>query len=130
MGVNQSYTSQVLETLTIDSGLKSRFLFCLIFQFYLMYLLICQKPAHFLSAQIALVSTFFQIFIVIWMYNFGVKTKKNKKLTLKFTITDLTNYYCTYGHMPRIFWTSIKISVILWQQINIMKYKTLPIIFG
>ena len=30
-----------------NSGLKSRFLFCLIFQFYLMYRLICQKPAHF-----------------------------------------------------------------------------------
>ena len=27
MGVNQSYTSQALKTLTIDSGLKSRFLF-------------------------------------------------------------------------------------------------------
>ena len=47
-----------------NSGLKSRLLFCLIFQFYLMYRLICHKPAHFLSAQIALVSTFFQMFIV------------------------------------------------------------------
>ena len=36
-----------------------------------MYRLICQKPAHFLSAQMALVSTFFQIFIVLGMYNFG-----------------------------------------------------------
>ena len=35
-----------------------------------MYSLICQKPAHFLSAQMALVSTFFQIFIVLGMYNF------------------------------------------------------------
>ena len=30
-----------------NSGLKSRFLFYLIFQFYLMYRLICRKPAHF-----------------------------------------------------------------------------------
>ena len=29
-----------------------------------MYSLICQKPAHFLSTQMALVSTFFQMFIV------------------------------------------------------------------
>ena len=36
-----------------------------------MYRLICQKPVHFLSAQMALVSTFFQMFIVLGMYNFG-----------------------------------------------------------
>ena len=54
-----------------NSVLKSRFLFCcLIFQFYLMYRLICQKPAHFLSAPMALVSTFFQMIIVLGMYNF------------------------------------------------------------
>ena len=35
-----------------------------------MYRLIWQKPAHFLSAQMALVSTFFQMFIVLGMYNF------------------------------------------------------------
>ena len=38
-----------------------------------MYRLICQKPVHFLSAQIALASTFFQIFIVLRMYNFATK---------------------------------------------------------
>ena len=54
-----------------NSGLKSRFLFSSIFQFYLMYRLICQKPANALFAQTALVSTFFQIFIVLGMYNFG-----------------------------------------------------------
>ena len=58
--------------LTWHSGLNSRFLFCLIFWFYLMYRLICQKPAHFLSAQMALVSIFFQMFIVLGMYNFGL----------------------------------------------------------
>ena len=55
-----------------NSGLKSRFVFCLIFQFYLIYRLICQKPAHFLSAQMSLVSTFFQMFIVFGMHNFEV----------------------------------------------------------
>jgi len=35
-----------------------------------MYRLICQKPAHFLSAQMALVSTFLKMFIVLEMYNF------------------------------------------------------------
>ena len=37
-----------------------------------MYKLICQKPVHFLSAKMALVSTFFQMFIVLGMYNFGL----------------------------------------------------------
>ena len=36
-----------------------------------MYRLICQRPANFSSAQMALVSTFFQMFIVLGMYNFG-----------------------------------------------------------
>ena len=35
-----------------------------------MYRLIFQIPAYFLSAQMALVSTFFQMFIVLGMYNF------------------------------------------------------------
>ena len=35
-----------------------------------MYRLTCPKTAHYLSAQMALVSTFFQIFIVLGMYNF------------------------------------------------------------
>ena len=38
-----------------------------------MYRLICQKPAHLLSAQMALVSTFFQMFIVLGIYKFGSK---------------------------------------------------------
>ena len=49
-----------------------------------MYRLICQKPANFLSAQVALVSTFFQMFIVLGMYNFDNRynspdRQKNKK---------------------------------------------------
>ena len=40
-----------------------------------MYRLICQKPAHFLSAQMALVSTFFKMFIVLGMYNLGYNWK-------------------------------------------------------
>ena len=35
-----------------------------------MYRLICQKPAHFLFIQIVLVSTLFQMFIVLGMYKF------------------------------------------------------------
>ena len=35
-----------------------------------------QKPAHFLSAQKALVSTFFQMFIVLGIYNFDSTKKK------------------------------------------------------
>ena len=47
-----------------------------------MYRLICQKPAHFLSAQMALVITFFQMFIVLGMYNFafGYNETQNVKL--------------------------------------------------
>ena len=52
----------------------------MIFQFYLMYRLICQKPVHFLSAQMALVSTFFQIFIVLGMYNFERKPLRSCRL--------------------------------------------------
>ena len=40
-----------------------------------MYRLICKKPAHFLSAKMALVSTFFQMLIVLGMYNFGAHIK-------------------------------------------------------
>ena len=36
-----------------------------------MYRLIYQKPAHFLSTQMALLSPFFQMFIVLGMYNFA-----------------------------------------------------------
>ena len=34
-----------------------------------MYRLICEKPADFLSAEMALVSTFFQMFLELGMYN-------------------------------------------------------------
>ena len=40
-----------------------------------MYRLICQNPAHFFSVRMAVVSTIFQMFIVLGMYNFGVHIK-------------------------------------------------------
>ena len=40
-----------------------------------MYRLICQKAAHFLSAQMALLSSFFQMFKVLGMYNFSLDQK-------------------------------------------------------
>ena len=40
-----------------------------------MQMLICQKPAHFLSAKMALVSTFYQMFVLLGMYNFGIQMK-------------------------------------------------------
>ena len=49
-----------------------------------MYRLICQKPAHFLSAQIALVSTFFQMFIVLGMYNFVLFVKHTCDISMPF----------------------------------------------
>ena len=40
-----------------------------------MYRLICQKPAHLLPPLMALVSIFFQMFIVLGMHNFGGNIK-------------------------------------------------------
>ena len=56
--------------------IQDQTLFCLIFQFYLIYRLICKKPTHFLTAQMALVSTIFQMFIVLGMYKFGLHLKE------------------------------------------------------
>ena len=56
-----------------------------------MYRLICQKPAHFLSAQMALVSTFFQMFIVLGMYNFVCRrypTEEIEKFTLHLDVSE------------------------------------------
>ena len=65
-----------------NSGIELRFLFCLIFQFYLMYRLIYHKPAHFLSAQMAFVSTFFQMFMVLGVYNFGLGFELGARMTI------------------------------------------------
>ena len=40
-----------------------------------MYRLISKKAAHFLSAQMALLSSFFQMFKVLGMYNFSLDQK-------------------------------------------------------
>ena len=45
---------------------------------------ICLKPAHFLSAQMALVSTFFQMFIALGMYNFEVILDKENSNNIFF----------------------------------------------
>ena len=39
-----------------------------------MYKLICQKPARFLYAQMAVLSSFLQVFILLGMYNFDAAT--------------------------------------------------------
>ena len=76
---------------------------CLIFQFYLMYRLICLKPAYFLSAQMALVNTFFQMFIVLGMYNYGVckrmswdESKKIVQICISPAIDILDQYLLRY----------------------------------
>ena len=51
-------------------GLNSGLQYCLRFQ----VLRICQKKAHFLSAQLAVLSNFFQVFKVLGMYNFDGPT--------------------------------------------------------
>ena len=45
-----------------------------------MYRLIFQRPVHLLSAQMASVSTLFQMFIVLWMYVFESIKKKREFL--------------------------------------------------
>ena len=48
-----------------------------------MHRLICQKLAHFLFAQMALVSsTFFQMFIVLGMYNFALEAMGQMQRTV------------------------------------------------
>ena len=44
---------------------------CLRITFF-MYKVMCQKPAHFLSAQMAVLSSFLQVFILLGMYNFSL----------------------------------------------------------
>ena len=57
-----------------------------------MYRLICKNPAHFLYAQMALVGTFFQMFIVLGMYNFDVGFSFFCCLML-FVATQKTQYH-------------------------------------
>ena len=47
---------------------------------------ICPNPAHLLSAQIALVSIFFQMFIVLGMYNFPSVAKRMREMDKKWTL--------------------------------------------
>ena len=56
---------------TENSGLKD-------FRIYLIYNLICQKPANYLSAQKAVLSSFLQMFIVLAMYNFDSPAKRRE----------------------------------------------------
>ena len=78
-----------------------------------MYRLICQKLAHFWSDQMALESTFFQMFIVLWMYNtFRGKCPfspseswfTGPRNLAPFTITIVPDSYCSfYIHSTYIF---------------------------
>ena len=45
------------------------------FSFYLIYKLICQKQSHFSSAKMAVLSSFFEVFVTLGMYNFGENHK-------------------------------------------------------
>ena len=53
--------------------------------------IVYQKPAHFLSVQMALLSTFFQMFMVHGMYNFGCRrypTEEIEKFTLHLDVSE------------------------------------------
>ena len=61
------------------------------FRIKIYYRVFCQKPAHYLSPIMALVSTFLQMFIVLGMYNFGIFFKIiNANLLCSF-------YFCKCG---------------------------------
>ena len=64
-----------------------------------MYRLICQKPAHFLSAQMALLNTFFQMFIVLgststWDVNLCFEGEKRWAITSDWSRHD----FAMFGH--------------------------------
>ena len=130
-----SFTFQSL-WMKINSKLNWKFrikiytaILCKISGYYLMYKLICQKPAHSLSAQ----DIFFEVFIVLGMYNFGFEltiisclvwniinlgtkpfldTKESfKKLLLTFkAILYLTTFFMSYNF--RLFHVSLAKTVL------------------
>ena len=63
------YTFQVF---LVKKHFKLTWKFRIKILFNISVLLICQKPANFLSGQMASVSTFFHMFIVLGMYNFDL----------------------------------------------------------
>ena len=63
---------KIILNLFETSVLKSRLIYCLRFQVVLLDVEAnLPETSPFLSAQMALLSTFFQVFIVLGMYNFG-----------------------------------------------------------
>ena len=66
-----------------EGMLKIKIWLAIFIRFYFMYKLICQKPAHLLSAQIAVLSSFLQMFVVLGMYNFEVRPKVPLKQSCK-----------------------------------------------
>ena len=83
-----------------------------------MYRLICQKPAHFLSAQMALVSTFFQMFIVLGMYNFGLPIPKMENFGYFSAMTDAkpsSIYSCSIGHILEHEFCHLGCWAVLWK---------------
>ena len=62
-----------------NSGLKSRLLYCFRFQVFVLDVqaVICQKQAHFLSAQMYFLTKFFQVFIVLEIYNLNISRKSH-----------------------------------------------------
>ena len=61
-----------------NSGSKSRLLYCFRFQVLLdVQAVICQKQVHFLSSQMYFLTNFFQVFIVLEVYNLSVSRKSH-----------------------------------------------------
>ena len=62
---------EIESELSLKIKIKYSLLYCLRFQVFLDVHLIWQKPAHFLSTQMAVLTNLFQVFIVLVMYNFA-----------------------------------------------------------
>ena len=96
-----------------------------------MYRLICQKPANFLSAQMALVSTFFQIFIVPGIYNFASLPKCAEFKNTRYVISEFylkfntkssnklfgTSFFCIFEFIYILRWPQqfAKIFQLIWR---------------
>ena len=65
-------------------------------RFYLVYKLICQKPDHFWSDQVAVLSIFLQMFIVLGMYNFAAQLDYLNKYVPFFSLCKFQGFFLIF----------------------------------
>ena len=81
--LSKIYILSTLKTDLIFWHPQYRLIYCSRFLFFLDVKLICQEPAHFLSAQMAMPTRFLQVFIVQWTLDLRkISTFLNRELTV------------------------------------------------